>query len=48
LFTFDTPLSDFAAGFIEQGYIKSEQGQLTTSIKFQQGQLTLNGKTLQQ
>ena len=44
----NTPLSDFAPSFIEQGYIKSEQGQLTTSIKFQQGQLTLNGKTLQQ
>jgi uncharacterized protein YdgA (DUF945 family) len=44
----NTPLAIFAPGFIEQGYIKSEKGQLTTSIKFQQGQLTLNGKALQQ
>jgi len=43
-----TPLAAFAPGFIDQGYIKSEQGQLKTSIKFQQGQLTLNGKALQQ
>ena len=44
----NTPLSDFAPGFIEQGYLKDEQGQLKTRMKFQQGQLTLNGKTLQQ
>ncbi len=44
----NTPLAIFAPGFINQGHIKSEQGQLTTSIKFQQGQLTLNGKALQQ
>ena len=44
----NTPLAAFAPGFIDQGYIKSEQGQLKTSIKFRQGQLTLNGKTLQQ
>ena len=44
----NTPLAIFAPGFIDQGYIKSEQGQLKTSIKFQQGQLTLNGKALQQ
>jgi uncharacterized protein YdgA (DUF945 family) len=43
-----TPLAVFVPGFIEQGYIKSERGQLKTSIKFQQGQLTLNGKALQQ
>ena len=43
-----TPLAAFAPGFIEQGYIKSERGQLQTSIKFQQGQLTLNGKVLKQ
>jgi uncharacterized protein YdgA (DUF945 family) len=44
----NTPLAVFAPGFIEQGYINSEQGQLKTSMKFQQGQLTLNGKALQQ
>jgi uncharacterized protein YdgA (DUF945 family) len=44
----NTPLAAFAPGFIEQGYIKSERGQLTTSMKFRQGQLTLNGKALQQ
>jgi len=44
----NTPLAIFAPGFIDQGYIKSEQGQLKTSMKFQQGQLTLNGKALQQ
>ena len=43
-----TPLAAFVPGFFEQGYIKSEGGQLKTSIKFQQGQLTLNGKALQQ
>ncbi len=43
-----TPLAAFVPGFIEQGYIKSEQGQLKTTVKFQQGQLTLNGKALQQ
>jgi uncharacterized protein YdgA (DUF945 family) len=44
----NTPLAIFAPGFIDQGYIKSEQDQLKTSMKFQQGQLTLNGKALQQ
>jgi len=44
----NTPLAAFTPGFIEQGYINSEQGQLTTSMKFRQGQLTLNGKALQQ
>ena len=44
----NTPLAIFAPGFIDQGYIRSEQGQLKTSMKFQQGQLTLNGKALQQ
>ena len=44
----NTPLAIFAPGFISKGYIKSEQGQLKTSMKFQQGQLTLNGKALQQ
>ena len=44
----NTPLAAFAPGFIDQGYIKSEQGQLKTSIKFRQGKLTLNGKVLQQ
>ena len=44
----NTPLAIFAPGFIDQGYIKSEQGQLKTSMKFRQGQLTLNGKALQQ
>ena len=44
----NTPLAVFVPGFIEQGYINSEQGQLKTRMKFQQGQLTLNGKTLQQ
>jgi uncharacterized protein YdgA (DUF945 family) len=44
----NTPLAIFAPGFIEQGYITSEQGQLKTSMKFRQGQLTLNGKVLQQ
>jgi uncharacterized protein YdgA (DUF945 family) len=44
----NTPLAAFAPGFIDQGYIKSEQGQLKTSMKFRQGQLTLNGKALQQ
>jgi uncharacterized protein YdgA (DUF945 family) len=44
----NTPLAAFAPGFIDQGYIKSEQGQLKTSMKFRQGQLTLNGKSLQQ
>jgi len=43
-----TPLAAFAPGFIDQGYIKSERGQLKTSMKFRQGQLTLNGKALQQ
>ncbi|MCP4768942.1 MAG: YdgA family protein [Gammaproteobacteria bacterium] len=43
-----TPLAVFAPGFIDQGYIKNEQGQLKTTMKFRQGQLTLNGKTLQQ
>ena len=44
----NTPLAAFAPGFIDQGYIKSEQGQLKTSIKFRQGRLTLNGKVLKQ
>ena len=44
----NSPLAAFAPGFIEQGYINSEQGQLQTSMKFRQGQLTLNGKVLQQ
>ena len=44
----NSPLGAFAPGFIEQGYINSEQGQLKTSMKLQQGQLTLNGKALQQ
>jgi uncharacterized protein YdgA (DUF945 family) len=44
----NTPLAVLAPGFIEQGYINSEQGQLKTSMKFRQGQLTLNGKALQQ
>jgi len=44
----NTPLAIFAPGFIDQGYIKSEQGQLKTGMKFRQGQLTLNGKALQQ
>ena len=44
----NTPLAVFAPGFIDQGYIKNEQGQLKTSMKFRQGQLTLNGKALQQ
>ena len=44
----NTPLAAFAPGFIDQGYIKNEQGQLKTSMKFRQGQLTLNGKALQQ
>jgi len=44
----NSPLAAFAPGFIEQGYINNEQGQLKTSMKFQQGQLTLNGKALQQ
>jgi uncharacterized protein YdgA (DUF945 family) len=44
----NTPLAVFAPGFIEQGYINSEQGQLKTSMEFRQGQLTLNGKALQQ
>ena len=43
-----TPAAAVVPDFIEQGYIKSERGQLKTSIKFQQGQLTLNGKALQQ
>ena len=43
-----TPLAAFVPGYIEQGYIKSEGGQLQTSVKFQQGQLTLNGKALRQ
>jgi len=43
-----TPLADFAPGFIKQGYIKNDRGQLRTLIKLQQGQLTLNGKALQQ
>jgi uncharacterized protein YdgA (DUF945 family) len=43
-----TPLAAFVPGLIKQGYLKSERGQLKTSIKFQQGQLTLNGKALQQ
>ena len=43
-----TPAAAFVPGFIEQGYIKSETGQLKTSIRFRQGQLTLNGKALQQ
>ena len=43
-----TPLAAFAPGFIEQGYIRSEQGQLKTTMRFQQGRLTLNGKALQQ
>jgi len=44
----NTPLAGFAPAFIEQGYINNAQGQLTTSMKLQQGQLTLNGKALQQ
>jgi uncharacterized protein YdgA (DUF945 family) len=44
----NTPVAAFAPGFIDQGYIKSVKGQLTTRMKFQQGQLTLNGKALQQ
>jgi uncharacterized protein YdgA (DUF945 family) len=44
----NSPLAAFAPGFIEQGFINNEQGQLKTSMKFQQGQLTLNGKALQQ
>ena len=44
----NTPLAIYAPGFIAQGYINSEQGQLKTSMKFRQGQLTLNGKALQQ
>jgi uncharacterized protein YdgA (DUF945 family) len=44
----NTPLAVLAPGFIEQGYINSEQGQLKTSMEFRQGQLTLNGKALQQ
>jgi len=44
----NTPLAAFAPGFIDQGYIKSEQDQLKTSMKFRQGKLTLNGKVLQQ
>jgi uncharacterized protein YdgA (DUF945 family) len=43
-----TPLAALAPGFIDRGYIKSEQGQLKTTMKFQQGQLTLNGKALGQ
>ena len=44
----NSPLAAFAPGFIEQGYINNKQGQLKTSMKFKQGQLTLNGKALQQ
>ena len=43
-----TPLAPFIPGFVDQGYITSKQGQLKTSVKFRQGQLTLNGKALQQ
>ncbi|MCP4471548.1 MAG: YdgA family protein [Gammaproteobacteria bacterium] len=43
----NTPVAAFVPGFIKQGYIKSERGQLKTSMKFEQGQLTLNGKALQ-
>ena len=42
-----TPLAAFLPGFIEQGYITNKGGQLNTSLNFQQGQLTLNGKPLQ-
>jgi uncharacterized protein YdgA (DUF945 family) len=41
-----TPLALYVPVFIEQGYITSDKGQLKSKIKFQQGQLTLNGKTL--
>jgi len=44
----NTPLAAFAPAFIDQGYIKNEQGQLQTKAKFRQGQLTLNGKALKQ
>jgi uncharacterized protein YdgA (DUF945 family) len=41
-----TPLTLYVPAFIEQGYITSEQDQLKSKIKFQQGHLTLNGKAL--
>jgi len=44
----NTPLAVFAPDFISKGYINSDQGQLKTSMKFQQAQLTLNGKALRQ
>jgi len=43
-----TPMAPFVPGFVEQGYIHSEKGKLKTTMKFQQGQLTLNGKALRQ
>jgi hypothetical protein len=41
-----SPLSIYVPAFIEQGYITNEQDQLKSKIKFQQGQLTFNGKAL--
>ena len=40
-----TPLTIYVPAFIEKGYITSEQDQLKSKIKFEQGQLTFNGKT---
>jgi len=44
----NTPLAPLVPGFVERGYIEHKQGQLKTRIRFRQGQLTLNGKVLQQ
>jgi uncharacterized protein YdgA (DUF945 family) len=44
----NSPLATYVSDLIDQGYIMRRKGQLKTSLKLQQGRLTLNGKALQQ
>ncbi|MFT5502717.1 MAG: hypothetical protein ACI845_000266 [Gammaproteobacteria bacterium] len=43
----NTPFAVSVPSFQEQGYLILENGNLKTSIKFEQGQLTVNGKVFQ-
>jgi uncharacterized protein YdgA (DUF945 family) len=42
-----TPLAGFVPSFLEKGYLIVENSNLKTSINFEQGQLTVNGKAFQ-
>lgn len=43
----NTPIAAQVPVFVSQGYIINENDQLKSAIKFQQGQLTVNGKPMQ-